>query len=221
MKRFKTFEMYSPNMELNNEVKDHLSQFPYLAYQVKDLNDGVEITFSNDLTNIKYLKGLLDPYKVEIISKNPIKFKVSGKKNVDKYQDYQGKTIIENVETIDFPDLKIEKLKVKVDTGATTTSLGVSFVKIDRQRKKVTFIPLNDKYQQYTGDKITLPLESEIRVQSSNGDEESRPMIKTDIVIRDKTYEAFVTLANRDELEYPVLLGKDILAGNFLINPGI
>lgn len=221
MKRFQKFESYSPSLELNNEVKDHLSQFPFLAYNVKDLDDGVEITFSKDLKNIKYLKGLLDPYKIKILSKSPIKFKIFSKKNIDNYKDYQNRTIIQNVEAIDFPELKIKGLKVKVDTGATCTSLGVSFLKINRQTKKVTFIALNDKYEQYTGEKITLPLESEIRVQSSNGDEESRPLIKTDIVIKDKTYECFMTLANRDELEYPVLLGKDILSGNFLINPGI
>jgi len=215
------FESYNRNLELNNDIKNHLSQFPYLAYNIKDLNDGLEITFTKNLTNVKYLIGLLDPYKIDILSKNPIKIKATGKKRIDNFDQYKNKTIIENIELISLPDLKIENIKAKVDTGATCTSLGVSYVLTNRQTKKVTFIPLNTKFKQYTGKKITMDLYSEIRVQSSNGDEELRPLIKTDIKIKNKIYECFISLANRDELEYPILIGKDVLSGKFLINPGI
>jgi len=64
-------------------------------------------------------------------------------------------------------------------------------------------------------------LYSEIKVQSSNGDEEARPLIKMDIEIKGKVMESYFSLADRKELEFPVLIGKDVLSGKFLINPGI
>ena len=216
----KLFESVDKGLDLLNEVKNHLSQFPYLSYGVKRENSSIVITFNKDVT-AKYAKGLLDSYDIEVKNENPVTIIIKKKKNVDKFEEFNGKTIIENIEHVDFPDIGIKKLKVKIDSGATTSSIGVSKMKIDRNRKKVTFVPLDDKYDEYRGKSYTMDLYSEIKVQSSNGDEESRPLIKLDIVIKGKTFESYFTLANREELEFPVLIGKDVLSGNFLINPGL
>lgn len=217
MKHIKIYEIHSPNLELNNEIKDHLSQFPYLGYSITDLDDGLEINFGKGI-GIKYVKGILDPYHIKVINKNPLKLKLTGKKNVDRFEEFKGKTLIGNIENIDIDKLKIKALASKIDTGATTSSLHCEYIKINNDSNKVTFIPLDDSYDEYTGQKITLPLESTIRVQSSNGDHEARAMIKVDIELKGKTVETYFTLSNREELEYPVLIGKDILSGNFIVD---
>lgn len=217
MNNVKKFEGYAPNLELNNEVKHHLSQFPYLSYSVKDLDDGLELSFEKGLKP-KYVIGLLDPYKVKVLVKEPLKLKLTGKKKIDKFQDFQGKTVIGNIEQINFPQFNMKQIPSKIDSGATTSSIHVSYLKKDLKNKKVTFILLDERFDAYTGKQITLPLDSTIRVQSSNGEDEARPMIKLDIELKGKLLETYFTLTDREELEYPILIGKDILSGNFIID---
>jgi hypothetical protein len=221
MEYIQLFEQYNNgSMELKNDIQEHLSQFPYLSYNIKEDGSLVSITFNSDVT-ANFAMGLLDNFERKLVSDNPTTIKISKKKNVDKFEEYDGKTIIENIENVDFPDLNIKQLEVKIDTGATTSSIFATNIKVDRNKKTVSFIALNDSYKEYTGKTITLPLFSEIKVQSSNGDEESRPLVKMDIVIREKTMESYFSLADRKELEFPVLVGKDVLSGKFLVNPGI
>lgn len=221
MSLIKMFDNYNSNsMDLNNEVQNHLAQFPYLSYDIREDGKNIKLTFSNNVSG-EYAIGLLDPFEIKKISNEPAIILVIKKKNIDKFEEFNGKIIIENVEKVGFPELGIKDLEVKVDSGATTSSLHCSSIKINRNTKKVTFTPLDDKYEQYKQKSFTFPLNSEIKVQSSNGDEESRALIKLDIEIKGKVYEAYFSLADRKELEFPVLLGKDVLSGKFLINPGI
>ncbi len=213
------FEYFTQNLELKNDLENHLSQFPYLAYTIKNDNNNVIIVFNKDV-NTKYGLGILDPFEKEIIQKHPLNVRIVGMKNIDTKQEFKGKTIIQNIEKVDFPDLGLIGIEAKCDSGATTSSIGVSKLKIDRQTKKVSFVPLSNKFKGYKGNTITLPIHSEIKVQSSNGDETSRVLIQTDIVIKGKTYETYISLSQRDKLDYPVLLGKDILV-NFLLQPGL
>lgn len=217
MNTLKKFEGYSPNLELNNEIKHHLSQFPYLGYSIKDLEDGLEINFGKNIGS-KYIQGLLDPYNIETIGESPLVIKLTGKKNLDNFKEFKGKTIIGNIENIDLVDLKLKDVPAKVDTGATTSSLHCEYIKKDEKKKKVTFIPLDDRFEAYNGKQITLPLDASIRVQSSNGEDEVRPMVKMDIELKGKLVETYFTLTDRKELEYPILIGKDILSGNFIVD---
>ena len=220
MKNILLFEQYSPNIDIKNDLTNHLSQFPYISYTLKDADKNVIITFNKDV-NAKYGLGLLEPFNKEVVTKTPLSVKVINMKNIDKFQEFNGKTILQNIEKVDFPELKIFNLESKLDTGASCSSIYASKIKINRETKKVSFVLLDDSYEQYTGNMISVPIHSEIRVQSSNGDESSRPLIQTDIVIKGKTYEIFISLSTeRKKLEYAVLLGKDILS-NFLIQAGI
>jgi len=221
MNTIQLFDNYSSGgMELKNEVQEHLSQFPYLSYDIREEGKNIVIKFNNDVSS-NFAFGLLDPFEKELTSKEPTTITITKKKNLEKFDEFQGKIIIENIEKVGFPDLGIEDLEVKIDTGATTSSIHCTNIEIDREGKKVHFIALDDSYSEYTGKKVTLPLYSEIKVQSSNGDEESRPLVKMDVVIKDKTMESYFSLADRKELEFPVLIGKDVLSGKFLVNPGI
>ncbi len=214
------FEYFSPNLDLKNDLTNHLEQYPYLKYTLSDDGKNVILTFNKDIST-SYGMGILDTFEKDILTKNPLKLRIKGMKNVDKFQQFQGKIIIQNIEKVDFPDLKLKGIECKIDSGATTSSLHCSKIKIDRKLKRVSFTPLDKSYDQYEGKMITLPLHSEIKVQSSNGQEEPRALIKTDVIIKGKRIETFISLADRAELDYPVLIGKDILSGRFLIQAGL
>jgi hypothetical protein len=215
----KLFELFNTTLELKNNVKHHLSDYPYLSYSLKDVEDGIIITFTKELTSMKYAKNILYPYHLEILDKTPIKFKIKRKKKIEKFKEYNGKMLIGNIVDVDFIDLNIWRLETKVDTGATTSSIHCSEIDIDEETKTVRFVPLDKSYEKYKGRYIEVPIIEQVRVKSSNGGSEIRPLVMLKINIHGKKLDAFFSLTNREDMEYPALLGNDIIIGNFIVDP--
>lgn len=213
------YENYGKNLNLKNEIQNHLSQYPYISYSIKDNEETIILTFNKDV-NHKYGLGLLNIFTTEVLENEPLKVKITGKKNIDKFEEFKGKPIINTVEKVDFPELGIKALASKIDSGATTSSIYASKIKKDLKLKKVSFILLDPSYPAYTGKIISKPIHSQIRVQSSNGEESSRVLIKTKIIIKGKEIETFISLADRKDLQFPVLIGKDV-SNLFLIQSGL
>lgn len=207
-------------MYLKNEILNHLSNFPYLIYSIREADDNILISFNKDVTT-KYVENLFDKFKIKIINNVPVKLRVYDIKEVETFTDFKKKIIVNTVESIDLPLLNLKDIDAKIDSGATTSSLHCTSIKIDRKNKTVTYIPLDKSYKQFKNKEIKSILIDTINVQSSNGMEEVRPLIKTNIVIRGKVLDTFISLSFRNGLEYPILIGKDVLSGNFLINPGM
>jgi hypothetical protein len=56
-------------------------------------------------------------------------------------------------------------------------------------------------------------------VRSSNGEVQKRYFIDTKITIQSKTYEIVLSLADRSEMKWPVLIGRRFLRqNNFLVD---
>ena len=58
-----------------------------------------------------------------------------------------------------------------------------------------------------------------IVVKSSSGTTQKRYVIKTPLSINVQTFEIEVTLANRDSMDYRMLLGHEAMNGRFLVDP--
>lgn len=118
-------------------------------------------------------------------------------------------TIIGKSDYIELPVLNIKKIKVKIDTGAKTSSLHAKNIK-SKDGKNVIFELYEKKY--------TLPISRLVLVKSSNGISERRYVIKTKIIIFDKLYEIEFTLTNREKMSFPILLGRNFLKKGFLVD---
>jgi len=118
-------------------------------------------------------------------------------------------------------DLGIKKIKVKVDTGARTSALHASHLKITKKGSKefVEFDinPLQDKGRMIH---CKAPLLGRKNVKSSNGESSIRPVIATHINVGAYSWPIEVTLVNRDIMGFRMLLGRQALRGNFLVDPG-
>jgi hypothetical protein len=55
-------------------------------------------------------------------------------------------------------------------------------------------------------------------VKSSNGKSEERIFIKSPIKLGRKTYQAEISLANRENMKYPMLIGRRFLSRHYLID---
>ena len=118
------------------------------------------------------------------------------------------------------PDLSIPFIKVKIDTGARTSSLHAFDIEVSEQdnNKYVSFSihPLqnNDIIQRRTTAKVT----GIKKVKSSNGHMEERYTINTLIRINRKIWCVDVTLTNRDIMRHRMLLGRQALE-SILVDP--
>jgi hypothetical protein len=55
-------------------------------------------------------------------------------------------------------------------------------------------------------------------VKSSNGQSEARYRIKTEILLFGKTQEIYLTLSDREEMRFPVLLGRNFLSNKYVVD---
>ncbi len=125
-------------------------------------------------------------------------------------------------EWVTLPGLQIEAVKAKIDTGARTSCLHAVRVKtFDRDgRTFVTFAvhPLQKN------SKVTVEAEAEVvefrDIRSSNGHVSRRPVIVTPVSVLGQTWDVELTLANRDEMGFRMLLGREALRERFLVDSG-
>ncbi len=125
-------------------------------------------------------------------------------------------------EWVTLPDLQIDAVKAKIDTGARTSCLHAVRVKTyDRDgRTFVTFAvhPLQ------RNSKLTVEAEAEVvefrDIRSSNGQVSRRPVILTPVSALGQTWNVELTLANRDEMGFRMLLGREALRDRFLVDTG-
>ena len=124
--------------------------------------------------------------------------------------------ILGTIEAVDFPEFDAHNVMAKIDTGAYTGALHCSSIKEHNHgsEKTIIFVP-------FGSDKIVEKDEFVIRyVRSSNGERERRYFIKTNIVIHGHKYPITLSLANRSEMKWPVLIGRRFLKQNhFLVDP--
>jgi hypothetical protein len=112
----------------------------------------------------------------------------------------------------------IANVPAKVDTGADSNSVWASGV--HETGTGLTFMLFGPESDLYTGKVITVPSGSyrQVRVRSSSGAYQSRYKVALSTVVEGREFTANFTLADRKAMAYPVLLGRDFLTGEFLVD---
>ena len=64
------------------------------------------------------------------------------------------------------------------------------------------------------------PVVGERRIKSSSGTAEERLVVATKIAIGPHVFKAEITLTRRDEMGFPMLLGRQTIRKRFLVDPG-
>ncbi|WP_018275504.1 ATP-dependent zinc protease [Teredinibacter turnerae] len=131
------------------------------------------------------------------------------------------KLIIGNLETIHLPDLGIRDLQVRIDTGAQSSSLHVDNLKrIQRSgRPWVCFDLHPDLYNTDDIVRCESPVHDIRRIKSSNGESQQRYVIRTTIDLGGQTWPIDITLSNRSDMTYLMLLGREGMGNRVLVDP--
>ncbi|MCR4290909.1 MAG: ATP-dependent zinc protease [Candidatus Scalindua sp.] len=138
---------------------------------------------------------------------------MTGKKRANEQDLRPGKVVVGWREWANLPELHIPAIKVKIDTGAKTSALHAFDVKIFHKRGKrcVSFnihpLQNNNNISRH----CKAELADERVIKSSNGQEESRYVIRSVIQIGSLHQNIFITLTNRDIMSYRMLLGREAM----------
>lgn len=121
--------------------------------------------------------------------------------------------IIGRREFVDFPLLEISKVEAKIDTGAYTCAIHCNNILLKHEGDKqiLTFQLLDDRvyrFEEYSRKKI----------KNSFGEMEERYIIKTLITIGNKKIKTTISLSDRENMRYPVLIGRRLLKGKFIVD---
>lgn len=121
---------------------------------------------------------------------------------------------------IDFIDFGFSNLPVKIDTGANTSAFHCSSIeRITIEKKEyIKFIPLDANYEGFNGKELTLPFHKFRTIKNSFGQEEDRFVVLTNVKAFGETYPIEISLTDRSNLEFPVLLGRRFLRGRCVVD---
>ena len=122
----------------------------------------------------------------------------------------EGKISIGLVEDVILLPWKI-KIPARIDTGAALSSLDAREIKIENDMVSFKLPP------RYKGLQITLPIVEHKSIRSAEA-KEQRPVVEMDLCIGPKHFRALVTLNDRSKVRYPLLIGRNILEGRFVID---
>jgi hypothetical protein len=131
------------------------------------------------------------------------------------------KLIIGALETCSLPELAINDLQIRVDTGAKTSSLHVDDIEKERKDGKLgaSFNIHPDIYDVHKIVRCWAPIVDVRQIKSSNGSSEQRLVIKTLFKLGDVEKEIEVTLTDRSGMSYLMLLGRQGMGTDFLVDP--
>ena len=126
------------------------------------------------------------------------------------------KKVLGRIDKINFPELHLNNIDVKIDTGAYTSAIHCSKIKEEDGKLYCTF--QSKGHPNFNGKEVIFKNYSFTDVKSSNGHKENRYKIKTTAIFFGKSYKINLTLSTRDDMRFPVLIGRQFLKQKFLID---
>lgn len=124
-------------------------------------------------------------------------------------------------EWVSLPDLGVDWLKAKIDTGARTSSLH-AFDVDEFEREGEDWVRFRVKpWQDSQEDAVVVetPVHDRRAVRSSSGHAQERLVVKLLVRLVDREVLAEVTLSNRDEMGFRMLIGREALRRGYIVDP--
>ena len=119
------------------------------------------------------------------------------------------------------PELGLNDIDIKIDTGAYTSAIHCH--KIEKKEKDgivvVVFTLLDPSQPQYNSQEFSTENYREKRIKNSFGHSEKRFVVETDIALFGQIYQIQLSLSERGEMRFPILIGRRFLMGKFIVDP--
>ncbi|MEJ8756296.1 RimK/LysX family protein [Pontibacter sp. H259] len=131
------------------------------------------------------------------------------------------KRLIGRREMVALPELEIEEIEAKIDTGAYTSAIHCSDIheETTADGNKVICVELLDpSHPQYNHKKLRFAEYDLREIKSSFGEVQERYVIRTTIKLFEEEINAEFSLTDRSDMKYPVLIGRKLLKGRFIVD---
>lgn len=124
-------------------------------------------------------------------------------------------------ERIALPELGIDRITAKTDTGAFSSSIHAFDIKPEQRNGEawVTFSVLPSRRDPEQIIHCEARVSDQRRVKSSDGSSSQRYFIQTSLVIGEQTLNIEMSLADRGSMGYRMLLGRAAVRGKFVVDP--
>jgi hypothetical protein len=125
-------------------------------------------------------------------------------------------SVLGRVERVSFPHQELKSIPARVDTGAKTSSIWASGI---TEKNGVLYFKLfNSKSRYFNGKVLHTSDYSQRVVASSNGHAQTRYVVRLLVTVQGRKIRALFTLADRSKQVYPVLIGRNVLRGKFIVD---
>ena len=123
-------------------------------------------------------------------------------------------------ELVHLPELGLSGIPAKIDTGARTSSLHATVLE-EFERDGEKYVRFAVDFPQQKVRQVCEAVHVDIRgITSSNGETQYRYVIKTPLKIGDEKFRAEISLANRSDMKFPMLIGRSSLRRRFVVDSG-
>lgn len=121
---------------------------------------------------------------------------------------------------VNLPELDLFNIQAKIDTGAYSSAIHISKAKeefINGHQVLSVSIYKNTHFSSEKGPFHFADYKMK-KVKSSNGIIEERYVVKTYVSLYGKKVKTQFTLTNRNDMRFPILLGRKFLSNRFLVD---
>lgn len=124
-------------------------------------------------------------------------------------------------EWLALPELGIERIKAKVDTGARTSCLHTFRMEpyTERGERRVRFWVHPEQNDLQAVTECDASVLDERMVSDSGGHREQRLVIMTPVLVGEHSWPIEMTLTNRDSMRFRMLLGRTAMAKRVIVEP--
>jgi hypothetical protein len=132
------------------------------------------------------------------------------------------KRVVGRRELVDFPQFQLWGVEAKVDTGAYTSAIHCSNIRVETgpNGQPLLHVQLLDpSHPDFDGSPMQFADFGLRDIKSSNGEVQERYVIRAVLRIFGQDFDTEFSLSDRSDMKYPVLLGRLLLRhGRFVVD---
>jgi hypothetical protein len=124
-------------------------------------------------------------------------------------------------EYLEFTEWDLRRIRVKIDTGARTSALDVVRYELTETAEGglvATLLLALDHRHPGRFTRILTPVLGTVVVSNTGGMREERPVVETAIGLGPVHKRIRITITNRSSMRYRMILGREALAGDFVVD---